>query len=391
MAEKGGGQKLVVIAGIALVLLLLQSYLSNAGEIPLPSSSPPFTSPSPVPTSNPNATPTPSPTASPSPTPTPPPAPLTFELTITQSGSTYVATNLQGQQVYSGSDASTIINNALGSASSIEIRPGSYLLTGRIVPLNNKYLMASSGAALYQSPLTSLGNSISLVFTQNSVSNFTLDGGHWNGNKGSLSDHRGTSTWNSNFFNYFGIGFYGSSVSGITIKNVFLENVVGQGIDLFGATNCLVQNCTVNHAGDNPLTIEYSPNSNSILEYNTINGGQDVGLNTWECSYVTIRYNSVSDVTDYGGASHWGLAPEQSDYITVIGNTVSNCAQNIVSYISTNVVFTENTMIGGNPGMVIQSSNIVEVAYNDFTQAGGAKFSQSDSSNVNIHDNIGYP
>jgi hypothetical protein len=303
---------------------------------------------------------------------------------------TYYSTN--GQTRINSADPTALINNAMSSGGYVYVEPGSYQLTGRLIPRSNVYLNVSSGATLYQPQLTSLGNSFSLMFTSGNVQNFTLDGGHWNGNKGSLQDHRGTSTWNSNFNDYFGIGFYGGGGDRITIKNVYLENVVGQGIDLAYCTNSLISNCTVINAGDNPITLEGdNENYNSIIEYSTVIGGQDVGINTWHANNCTLRYNTVANVTQYSGASHWGIAIEQSSYVNIIGNTVSRCAQNIESDYSDHILISGNILIGGNPAMEVKNTDTAEVTGNDFTQVTGTKFRQSSSTNVNVHDNIGYP
>lgn len=303
---------------------------------------------------------------------------------------TYYSTN--GQTRINSADPTTLINNAMSSGGYVYVEAGSYQLTSRLIPRSNVYLNVSSGATLYQPPLTSLGNSFSLMFTSGYVQNFTLDGGRWNGNKGSLQDHRGTSTWNSNFIDYFGIGFYGGGGDRITIKNVYLENVVGQGIDLAYCTNSLISNCTVINAGDNPITLEGdNENYNSIIEYSTVIGGQDVGINTWHANNCTIRYNTVQTVDQYSGASHWGIAAEQSSYVNIIGNTVADCAQNIESDYSDHILIKDNVVIDGNPAIEVKNSNTVEVTGNDFTQVSGTKFAQSSSTNVNVHDNIGYP
>ena len=199
------------------------------------------------------------------------------------------------------------------------------------------------------------------------MQNFVVDGGNWNGNKGTLVDHRGTSTWNSYFTNYFGISFYGGVCNDITVKNVVLQNVIGQGIDLREVNNGYVYNCTVINAGDNPITIEGDDsNYNCTVEYCTVNGGQDVGINTFHADKVTLRYNTVTNVTQYNGASHWGIAAENSVNVNIIGNTVSGCEDDIVStsnntLIANNIVNGQNN-IGESAGIHIEAptnNNIV--------------------------------
>lgn len=268
----------------------------------------------------------------------------------------YYATNLGSGQTYataSGS-ASEIINNAIKLVNSqkgggiVEIGPGSFLLTTSIVPLSNVYLKLSPYSTIYQNPPSSLGASISLLQAKSNVQDCTVDGGVWIGNKGGLTDHRNSGTWNANFAKYFGISFYGWVFHNIVVKNVLLKDVIGQGIDLRGAFNSLVSNCTVINAGDNPITIEGDDIAyNTIVEYSTVIGGQDVGINTFHANNVTIRYNTVTAVTQFGGASHWGIAAENSDSVNILNNHVTACEDAIAS-TSNNVLIANNIVDGKN-------------------------------------------
>lgn len=258
--------------------------------------------------------------------------------------------------------ASALINNAMLSTSAqgggaIVIRNGSYLLNVALIPQSNVNLTVLPGATIYEVTPANLGASIALLSANKGIQNFILDGGTWNANKGSLSDHRGSSTWNSNFGKYLGIAFYSGSHRDIVVQNIVLQNVIGQGIDFLAVTNGHIFNNTVISAGDNPITAEGSnANYNCTIEYNTVIGGQDVGINTFHANNVTIRYNTVTNVTQYNGASHWGIAAENSAFVNIIGNTVSGCAQNIVS-VSDDVLIAQNNVTGGNPAIEIQNSH----------------------------------
>ena len=252
-----------------------------------------------------------------------------------------------------GSSGSAIINSAISEASSlggghVTLVNGTWVLTSPIVPQSNVNLTCYSGVVISQNALAALNDSISLMLnTDGGVNNFVVDGGVWNGNKGSLSDFRTTSTWNSNFFSYFGISIYSSTQSSnITIENLEVENVIGQGIDLYDCQNSLVYNCTVINAGDNPITLDTS-SSNSMVENCTVVGGQDVGINTFYASNCTLRYNAVSNVTQYSGASHWGIAAEVSQNVNIIGNTISGCDYDLCT-TSNNVYIAQNIVIGSN-------------------------------------------
>ena len=340
-----------------------------------------------------SGTSTPTPTPSPSPTPTSSPSENIF--TVSVSGSTYTYTSNTGVKTTSKTSADGLINDAINAASAlpsgiVDIDAGNYLIDASIVPLSNCEVNCSSGVTIYQNIPASLSASVSLVLTTSSVSNFIWNGGTLNGNKGSLSDFRGTSTWGTNFDDYFGMGIYGGTNTGITIENVVIENVIGQGIDLWDTSNGLVNGCTVTNAGDNPITIDTDSN-NCTVEYCTVTGGQDVGINVFQGSNCTLDYNTVSDITEYSGASHWGMAAEQSDNINMIGNTINNCDQDMaITYPATNTNVEDNVFLGTN-GLSDTATPTTNdfIAFNNFsaTTVSGVYF--PDSTNVTYQGNIG--
>jgi hypothetical protein len=287
---------------------------------------------------------------------------------------TYYAKNLDNGKNYAIdlNYASTLINNAIEGAyahnggGTVQIGSGLFVLNETIVPKSNVYLQVSPSATIFENTPADLESSISLMACS-SVRNFTLDGGIWNANKGPLSDHRDTGTWHKNFNKYLGVAFYGDSIN-ITVKNIVLENVIGHGIDFMSVVNGYICNCTVINSGDNPITVESTDSSfksNTTVRNCYVRGGQDVGINSWTVSNVTLECNTVTAIVDYNGASHWGIAAEYSSNINIIGNNVSNCDYNIVS-TSNNVLIANNTIDGtqargDNYGIQIQTAtnNIV--------------------------------
>ncbi len=305
-----------------------------------------------------------------------------------------------GTYVY-GTSASSVIDSAISQVSALGnghviLINGTWVLTTPIVAQSNVNLTCYSGVTICQNTPSSLSNSISLLLgTNGGISNFVVDGGTWNGNKGSLTDHRGSSTWSGNFFSYMGIGFDSSTQSvNITIENLTLENVIGQGIDLAECYNALVYNCTVINAGDNPITLDTS-SSNSVVEYCTVVGGQDVGINTWEASNCTLQYNTVSNVTQYSGASHWGIAAEQSQYVNILNNTVSGCEYNIESTSNNTLVY--GNIVNGqgysNFGIQIATACNNIVSFNTVsgcTNAFGTYTAITQTLNLTLQGNIGF-
>ena len=288
---------------------------------------------------------------------------------------TYYASDLINGTIYAVDPhcASTLINSAIYWANAhngggrVQIGSGSFLLSETIVPKSNVYLQASPSATIFENRPAFLTSSISLVACSN-VQNFTLDGGIWDANKGDLNDHRDTSTWHKNFDKYLGIAFYGGSNTGITVKNVVLRDVIGHGIDFMSVVNGTIDNCVVINSGDNPITVESTDpsfRSNTTVRNCYVVGGQDVGINTWVVSNVTIQGCTVTDVTQHRDGSHWGIAAECSRDITIIDNYVFGCDYNIVS-TSDNVLIANNTVdgaysTGANFGIMIATArdNIV--------------------------------
>jgi len=259
---------------------------------------------------------------------------------------------------------SYLLNSAITSASSgfgnVLIYNGTSLqITETIVPKSNVYLKTNTGITIWEATPASLSASIAVVYTGSSTTNFTMDGGIWNANKSTLQDSWRTGTWNPNFYKYLGIAFYGGTHTDIKIANLTLEYVLGHGIDLLGTTNGWVYNCTLIHSGDNPITVEYQANANCTVEYCNVTGGQDVGINTFHAGNVTMRYNTVSSVQDFSGASHWGIACENDiGNNTILGNNVSSCDYNIVS-VSDNITIRDNIInatvgYGQNSGIQLQ-------------------------------------
>jgi hypothetical protein len=284
---------------------------------------------------------------------------------------TYYASDLMNGTIYAvdRDSASTLINsgiywaNAHEGGGRVQIGNGSFLLSETIVPKSNVYLQASPSAIIFENRPAFLASSISLVACS-SVQNFTLDGGVWDANKGRLSDHRDTGTWHENFDKYLGIAFYGGSNNRITVKNVILRNVIGHGIDFMSVANGTIYNCTVINSGDNPITVESTDpsfQSNTTVRNCYVVGGQDVGINTWVVSNVTIQGCTVTSVTQHKDGSHWGIAAEYSTNIAIINNHVSSCDYNIVS-TSDNVLIANNTVdgiysTGANFGIMIATAH----------------------------------
>ena len=300
-----------------------------------------------------------------------------------------------------GSSCSAIINDAISEVSSagsghVTLVNGTWILTSPIVPQSNVNLTCYSGVTISQNAPAALNDSISLMLnTDGGVNNFVVDGGIWNGNKGGLSDFRDTSTWNANFFLYLGIGIYGGATStGITIENLVIENVIGQGIDLLSCENVYVYNVTALNNGDNPIVIDEDCSNCTVNACKDV-GGQDVGIDTFYATNCTIENCNVANVTQYAGASHWGIGAEESTNVNILNNVVSGCDYNIVS-TSDDVLISGNNVNGlgySNFGIQIQTADNNIVSFNTVTgcdNALGTYVPITQTLNLTLQGNIGF-
>jgi len=297
--------------------------------------------------------------------------------TITKSGSTYTYTNANGVVTTDTLFASRLINMAISDAHGVQgvvrIQAGTYVLNASIVPQSNVRVQCVNDAIFTIEAPASLGDSLSIILATGALTNFSWDGGVVDGAKGSLLDHRGSGTWNTNFFKYFGIGVYSDyPSSNVVFSNVTVKNVIGQGIALRHCQNSWVVQCMVVNAGDNPITLDVA-SDRCVVEYCTVEGGQDVGINTWSATNCVIRNNHVENVMGYSAsdASHWGIASEYSTNTSIVNNYVYGCAYNIVvggaAAGTHRTLVSDNTVVGTSItkiGIEIQASDNTLVQYN---------------------------
>jgi hypothetical protein len=286
------------------------------------------------------------------------------------TGSTYFRND--GTQT-TGSSSSTIINAAISEVNSHSggiVNIISNITLDASLHIMSNVELISYGVIIKQPLLSSLSSSFTLLSSNGaSVSNAEILGGFWQGDKNGLTDHRGSGTWSSYFSDYMGIAFFSGGSSDMA-KYVIVENCVDSGIYTYEVSNVLVANCTVLFCGDNPLTFNGNENGepnggnwNDSAYGNLVNGGQDVGINTFWCDNCTLEYNTVKNVTQdsSAGASNWGIAAENSVHTIILDNVVSDCLYDIIS-TSNNTLIEGNTVNGAGVSTVgIQD----QVARND--------------------------
>lgn len=304
---------------------------------------------------------------------------------------------------------STLMTNAITSTSSgggsvyVETpylytsEYGSYLLNQPIVPASNVTLTCAPNVLFYETQPATLSTSFSLMVASGTLNNFTLNGGTWNSNKGSLSDHRGTGTWNSGFAGYMGINI--GSGANCTVENAVIENCVNSGLTTYESYNCQFLNDQVLGCGDNPITfngnVNGSPNGgdwDDLCNGCTVVGGQDVGINTFWCDNCTLSNNNVSDILQYTGASNFGMAFENSFNNYMINNTISHCAYDLID-ISVGSQIIGNTVSNAIIGIQTQTTGMDNSLVKDNVFGSGLSYRTYDYyggvENVTLQGNIG--
>jgi len=253
---------------------------------------------------------------------------------VSISGSTIEAQNCATSAVlYSGSDAATIINdaiNAAGSGGKVYIAPGTYTLNALhidglgAIGSNSVSNVQLYGAGESSTILQAATNMNGAMIEIDNVNGWYVHDLQINGNAASQSLAGATGPYQC------GITAWQSSND--VVKNVYIENEKTYGIYFEGGSSEQVLDNTVANSWANGI-IMYG-GSNHLVEGNTVNGASDVGI-------------SIS------GTNSGGNAPITN--VLVTGNTVSNINLNISP-------FGQNSGVGLMAG---DNGNVQNVTYSD--------------------------
>jgi hypothetical protein len=105
---------------------------------------------------------------------------------------------------------------------------GTYYISSTLIPQSNQHLRVDKRATIKIAP----GSMCNFIKVSNSISNFTIDGGTWDGSGQYVTRTTG----------YNGKGFYFKSASYLLIQNIKIKETREWGIGHFGTTNFVFRN-----------------------------------------------------------------------------------------------------------------------------------------------------
>jgi len=273
---------------------------------------------------------------------------------IFMSGSTVEAENCAtGAVVYSGTDAATVINDAISALSPsggrVFIESGTYTISttiGTYSASNNNIELYGQGNATILQAATNLNSDVIGVYNANGwyIHDLQVNGNRANQNGAGQGG------------GYDGIELYNSS-NGVVEHN-YVHDVKTVGIYLSGTNDKTLDNLVVN---SNANGIQVYGYSNYLIEDNTINGASDVGISisgmsaTQTISGVVCEGNIITninlDVSPYGVNSGDGIITGDNG---IAGNgiaggniTISNNYID-VAYVGMWISQTQGVIVSGN-------------------------------------------
>lgn len=294
-----------------------------------------------------------------------------------------------GQIKYQSTNATQVINNALGNLTqgqSISIDPGIYDLNGSITTVsktNNIELHFEKNAILF---VSNYMNAPAIIVNGNNwlIQNTTINGNSANqevvANVGSKPEDG----------ILISVGSCNNLVTGANITNCgrwgfFIAD------DLSGSTtNNGIINSVVTSCGLNDITIGQGV-INSYATNNEVAYSSDVGITTWGQS-STIRDNYVHDINGTAGYNNasWGIAVESGGNDTISENIIIGCIAgiNLVTQYNYNNVF--NNQIENCKSGVVTASNFNTISDNKIENCKeyGININSGGNSNIVTYNNI---
>jgi hypothetical protein len=259
-----------------------------------------------------------------------------YSYIVFTDGANYYARNgSTGQVDFSGTDASTVIQNAinaLGNGGKILIKAGTYSIVTPLALKSNTVISGEGpGTILLRSSTPNpYGHMAYSVFHTTGASNVVIKNLVVDGNKSNLS-------WTGYRWDYEAIVFNNSQ--NVVIDNVVVRNVkVACGINMLNTQFFAITNSIMHDNGDmsNP-----DPFADAI----------HIGLS----KYGIVANNLISNVTDTG------VACDNSQFITIANNVFYSCKTQAVAWFNANdswpiprgVTIANNIMINNGRGVWI--------------------------------------
>src|SRR5208283_1095852 len=304
-----------------------------------------------------------------------------------------------GKIDHSGTDATTIINDAISAVTNggkVLIKAGTYTLTAKLAPTTSNIELCGEGFA----SILKLGNSVNdrnLYLA--GVSNWHIHDLAFDGNRTNQD-----STADPNAQNCFVIQC--GSCDNIVVEKCYVHDARNMGIQCFTCTNIRISDNYVMNCDSNGIQIQNtSGGSNSIVEHNIVNGTSDVGIGTVDAIECVISdneaYNPSLGLSAYGVNSSWGIALEALSSgnirIGIEGNTVNGgpivCSQATTWLdIIGNKVYNITQLDNAHAGISILQGSHITVVGNviDTIVAGGILLTPDNGtvSHVTISSNV---
>jgi hypothetical protein len=314
---------------------------------------------------------------------------------VSISGSTIQAQNCAtGAVLYTGSDAATIINDAISLGGKVYIGPGTYTLTAMHIgglgaigssSVNNVELYGAGESSTILQAATNMNGGMIEIMNVNGwyIHDLTINGNAASQSLAGASSpyQNGIGTWQSNNDvvqnvyveneKTYGISFQGSG----QVLNNQVVNSWANGIIMYGGSNDLVQGNVVNGASDVGISISgtddngNAPITNVLCTGNTVSNvnlnispyGQNsgVGIMVGDNGYdenVTVSNNKISNVK-FGVSVDPYTGTNTDVYVT--GNTITSATINDVYAEHTSTLVISNNVFVNPPTVPIQASDAV--------------------------------
>lgn len=251
---------------------------------------------------------------------------------VFKNGSTYYMRNgTTGAVDWSSSNASAVINNAIGNASSVKgnvfIKSSTYNLTGSIVHKSNVGVYMEEGAHLKLDD----GENKDLWVNSDQSSggdgneNMTIYGGHLDGNKAGQT----SGTIHVTDFMH---------CNHVKIQNVRVSNGYVHGINIHGCTDWVIEGCTIEDWNWNGISTGqwysfWPMDAMGRIVHNYLEGGSDVGIQLGENTEIVVDSNIITGCNGTTGDANsgWGIGLEGgTSHCIISNNEITWCKSGIV-------------------------------------------------------------
>jgi hypothetical protein len=277
-------------------------------------------------------------------------------LTVFQNSTMNYLEDKSGQITLSSSDATAVINAAIGNAvsgDSILIEAGTYVMTNSVhgSSVNSVTLTLASGAIL-QAPSNFR---VPIIFL-NGVSNWVIQGGEIDGN----SANQPYTAWGISGFFGIGVGIELKNCANCIVQNMYIHDIRIYGVSIsYGSTNVKLLNNHITNCGANGIDVgeDWSgAASNCLAEGNLVESCSDVCIDVQgvNCQVINNTVDDIISTTNGMVNTHWAIGIESPNHISgrgasnlIQGNTIHDCRWGVSIEIAQGTTAT-NTITSNN-------------------------------------------